>query len=91
MTDHTGRYERQISLPAVIGVVITVVVLSISISLNAIQASALERIEVTQETLKDHEVRIRRNSETLTELKYIRQQLTRIEEQIKELRESQEE
>jgi 5-bromo-4-chloroindolyl phosphate hydrolysis protein len=74
----------------VIGVIVTVVVLAVSISLNAIQASAIEQLEETRAIVRDHEVRIRENSETLVEIRYIRQQLDRIEEQLKELRKSKE-
>ena len=64
---------------AMIGVIVTIVALSISISFNAIQANALEQMRETRTQLKDHEVRIRSNTEALAELKFIRMQLDRIE------------
>jgi 5-bromo-4-chloroindolyl phosphate hydrolysis protein len=87
MTDRTeNEHVAMKNVLTVIGVIITVVVLAISISLNAIQANAIEQMEQTRAVVRDHEVRIRQNSENLTELRYIRRQLTRIEEQLKELR-----
>ena len=65
-----------------IAIVVSVIVLTVSISFNVIQASALAKVEETKSTLQDHEVRIRHNTEALVELRYIRQQLNRIEEKI---------
>ena len=84
----TGQQTTR-NVLTIIGVIMTVIVLSVSISLNAIQANALSQVEQAQSMLQDHEVRIRRNSETLTEIKYMRRQLDRIELQLEDLRKGQ--
>lgn len=71
------------------GVIIIVIVTAISFMANGIQGAALTQMEDIKAKTQDQEVRIRDNTQALTELRYIRQQLDRIEGQLQQIREEQ--
>lgn len=80
--------QKKIHMP-LWSIIVLVVIMAVSFMGNTAQAIITSQIQEVKERTRKQEVRIRENSEALTELRFIRGQLNRIESQIEELRKEQ--